>query len=235
MSSKEKRVAVVTGASSGIGKATADLLQGRGIATIGVSRRLRDSDWSRSCDVREEESVQDVFRSVMARFGRIDILVNSAGIASMGDPLALSVEEWESVLRTNLIGTYLCCKHAIPAMRAQGFGRVINVSSIAGRSYSRTASPAYTCSKYAVIGLTRQLAAVCGRNGITVNCVCPSHTKSEMLLANVSREEMDKLAASIPVRRLAEPEEVAQTICFLASDAASYINGAIIDVNGGQM
>ncbi len=235
MSSDGKRVAVVTGASSGIGKVTADLLSKQGITTIGLSRRVEDTHLTRRCDVRDEQLVRAVFGDIIAGFGHIDILINCAGIVSQSDPLAVPVEEWDAVLRTNLVGTYLCCKHAIPTMSAQRFGRIVNVSSIAGRSYSRTASIAYTCSKYAVVGLTRQLAASFGREGITINCVCPSQTKSEMLLTNVAPEQIDALVASIPVGRLAEPEEVAQVICFLASDAASYINGAAVDVNGGQI
>lgn len=234
MSSEEGRIGVITGASSGIGRVTAELLRKRGITAVGISRRLEDTDLTRRCDVRDEEDVARVFRELSSTLGQIDILVNCAGVASRSDPLALQVGEWEAVLRTNLIGTYLCCKHAIILMRVRRYGKIVNVASIAGRSYSRTSSLAYTSSKYGVIGLTRQLAANFGRDGININCVCPSQTKSEMLVANVPQAELDALAASIPLGRLAEPEEVAEAICFLVSDAASYLNGAVIDVNGGQ-
>lgn len=185
--------------------------------------------------MRDERAVERIFAELVSTFGRIDILANCAGIASIGDPLGLPVEEWEAVLRTNLTGTYLCCRYALIPMRERHYGKIINVSSIAGRSYSRTASVAYTCSKYAVIGLTRHLAASFGKDGININCVCPSQTKTEMLISNVPQAELDRLATSVPLGRLAEPEEIAQTIFFLASDAASYINGAVIDVNGGQL
>lgn len=235
MSSNKGQVAVVTGASRGIGKATADLLRRKSVTTIGISRSLADTGWTRRCDVRDERAVERIFAELVSTFGRIDILANCAGIASIGDPLGLPVEEWEAVLRTNLTGTYLCCRYALIPMRERHYGKIINVSSIAGRSYSRTASVAYTCSKYAVIGLTRHLAASFGKDGININCVCPSQTKTEMLISNVPQAELDRLATSVPLGRLAEPEEIAQTIFFLASDAASYINGAVIDVNGGQL
>ncbi len=235
MSNDGRRVAVVVGASSGIGRATAELLRKQNVTTIGISRRLEDTDSTRRCDVRNEQSVERVIKNILSTFGRIDILVNCAGIASLGGPLTLTADEWEDVLKTNLIGSYFCCKHVIPPMRAQSYGRVVNVSSIAGRAYSRTASVAYTCSKYAVIGLTRQLGGIYGKDGITINCVCPTHTKSEMLLANMTLPQLNELAASNPLGRLAEPHEVAEVICFLAGDSASYVNGAVVDINGGLL
>jgi 3-oxoacyl-[acyl-carrier protein] reductase len=235
MSDNGRRVAVVTGASSGIGKATAEQLKNKGIITVGLSRSFQDGDSTRRCNVGDETSVRQVLQELVTTFGRIDILVNSAGTVSTTDPLNLDVEEWERILGVNLIGTYLCCKHAIIHMRRRRYGKIVNISSIAGRSYSRTASLAYTCSKYGVIGLTKHLAASFGRDGININCVAPSQTLTETLLANVSKEDIDRLAASNPLGRLADPAEVVHTICFLVSDAASYINGAVIDVNGGQL
>lgn len=228
-----RRVAVVTGASSGIGKATIELFRRRGITTVGVSRRLSDTTRTLRGDVRDDASVARVFQQVADRFGHVDILVNCAGIVTTTDALALRVEDWLEVLRTNLIGTYLCCKHAVRLMRRRRYGRIVNLSSIAGRTYSRNASLAYTSSKYAVIGLTRQLAAQFGRDGITVNCVSPSETESEMLLQAVPRRRLEAAARAHPLGRLAQPREVAQAIAFLASEEASYINGAVLDVNGG--
>ena len=235
MSIDGRRVAVVTGASRGIGKETAELLRKRDVVAVGISRHLGDTDMSCRCDVRDEAAVQRVFGTIASRFGRIDILINCAGIASREDPLSLGTEAWEAVFRTNVIGTYLCCKHAIRHMLEQRYGRIVNIGSMAGRSYSRTASVAYTCSKYAVIGLTRHLAAAFGERGIRINCVCPSQTKSEMLSSVVGEDELASLAAAAPMGRLAEPEEVARAVCFLSGDEASYINGAVLDVNGGQV
>lgn len=236
MSNKPPRIAIVTGGSSGIGKATVDAFsRTRGVIPIALSRRLRDTGRTLHCDVRDGASVARAFERVLDRFGRMDILVNCAGITSIRAPLALSVEEWESVLRTNLIGTYLCCRQAILAMRRQRYGRIVNLASIAARSYSLTSSLAYTCSKYGVVGLTRQLAAQVGRYGITVNCVCPSPIRTEMLRRHVPPARRRALAAENPMGRLGEPEDVAQAISFLVGDPASFVNGAVIDVNGGTV
>jgi len=163
----------------------------------------------------------------------MDALVNCAGIASQTDPMKVTLQEWDRLLQTNLVGTYLCCKAALGAMQQQRHGRIVNVASRAARSYSHTSSVAYTCSKYGVIGLTRQLAANFAGKGITVNCVCPSETLSEMLKTCVPAARLRALGRAHPMGRLAEPREVAEVIGFLVSDAASYLNGAVIDVNGG--
>ncbi len=120
-------------------------------------------------------------------------------------------------------------------MAENGYGRIVNLGSIAGRSRSKTASVAYTCSKYAIVGLTRQLAAKLGEKGITVNCVAPSQVDTPMLRENVPADKLDELQKSIPVGRLASPEDVAEAIVFLAGEAASYVNGAVLDINGGQL
>ncbi len=187
-------VAIVTGASSGIGRATHERLTRQGVVSIGLSRRTADTERTRRCDIRDEADVSRVIGGIAESHGRIDILVNAAGVSSQGDPFGLGLDEWESVLRTNLIGSYFCCKHVMPAMRRRRFGRIVNVSSIAGRSFSRTASLPYTCSKYGVIGLTRQLAAAVGRDGIHVNCVCPSQTRTEMLIDSVPEDRLAALA-----------------------------------------
>lgn len=235
MSAEAVRVAVVTGASSGIGKATVELLRKRGLMTVGLSRHLRDSETTSRCDVQDERSVERAFRRILAHGRRVDILVNCAGIISFRAPLEERLREWEAILRTNVIGTYLCCRTALPIMQRQRFGRIVNLSSIAGRTFSRGASVAYTASKYAVIGLTRQLAARFGEEGITINCVAPSETATGMVLRDVPASARRAIASAHPMGRLARPSEVAHVIDFLTSDAASYVNGAVIDINGGLL
>ena len=235
MSLKGKRVAIVTGAKGGIGGATAEKLASDGFITVGISRSTTNGEGAAHCDVRDEQAVASVIDSVVDQHGRIDVLINCAGVVfAQDDPLDVSDDEWRVVLDTNLLGTYYCSKHAIRHMRRNEYGRIVNIASVAARQYSKTASLAYTCSKYGVVGLTRQMAAAFAKDGININCVAPSQTLSEMLSTNVTTEHLELLAAENPKGRLANPQEVATTICFLASEEASYINGAVLDVNGGR-
>ena len=235
MSPDSPNVAVVTGGSRGIGKATVNLFREQGWTVLAISRSLQDTAQTRSCDVGDEDAVRRVFEEIVTDLGKIDFLVNCAATASTERAMDSTATGWEEVLRTNLIGTFLCSKYALKDMLKRRFGKIVNVSSIAGRSYSRTASVAYTSSKYGVIGLTRQLAAEFGPEGINVNCVCPSQTKTDMLVSKISEQKIKELQALVPLRRLAEPEEIARTILFLVSKGASYLNGAVIDINGGQL
>jgi 3-oxoacyl-[acyl-carrier protein] reductase len=235
MSPDSPNVAVVTGGSRGIGKATVNLFREQGWTVLAISRSLQNTAQTRSCDVGDEDAVRRVFEEIVTDLGKIDFLVNCAATASTERAMDSTATGWEEVLRTNLIGTFLCSKYALKDMLKRRFGKIVNVSSIAGRSYSRTASVAYTSSKYGVIGLTRQLAAEFGPEGINVNCVCPSQTKTDMLVSKISEQKIKELQALVPLRRLAEPEEIARTILFLVSKGASYLNGAVIDINGGQL
>ncbi len=228
------KVVVVTGATGGLGQVVMQHFIKQGFKCVGLSRRSTDNPDIWVCDVSDENQVKVTFQRIIDTYKKIDILVNCAAIASRGDDLALSAEEWEQVLQVNVIGTYLCCRYALPIMRKHNYGRIINISSIAGRAYSKTSSVAYTASKYAVIGLTRQLAANTVRYGVTVNCVAPSQINTPMLIKNVPLEQREALAKTIPVGRLGEPDEVTAVIAFLSGENSSYVNGAIIDVNGGQ-
>lgn len=232
---KKKRVSVVTGASRGIGKSVLNLLRKRGDIAISVSRKQNNSSLTRQCDVANEASVKRCFESIVKQYGRIDVLVNSAGIAATGKALELDYSHWQQILDVNLVGSYFCCKHALPVMVKQRHGKIINISSKAGRAYSVTASLAYTCSKYGVIGLTRQLAAEFASKNININCVCPSQVNTEMLKENVSHSVRKEMATRSPMGRFAEPEDVAELIAFLSSDATSYINGSIIDIHGAKI
>ena len=229
------KIAVVTGASKGIGRATAQLLRQEGFIVYGLARHIETGKFNRRCDVARESSVRKIFSALEKEAGRIDVLVNSAGIAHQADPLAIKTGDWEKVFAVNVTGTFLCCRQALAGMKRRGYGRIINLGSVAARSYSRSASAAYTSSKYAVVGLTRHLAAAFVAYGVTINCVCPSQTNTEMLRKALSKAEIKAVSGLSPLGRLAEPEEVARTILFLAGPASSYVNGAVIDVNGGLL
>lgn len=228
------RVAVVTGASGGLGRTVMEQFVRRGISAVGLSRHDDTTASIWRCDVSHEEEVRLAFERIQSERGRLDILVNCAAVVSTADDLSLSVDEWNRVLAINVVGSYLCCRYAAEIMRTRRYGRIVNVSSIAARSYSRTASVAYTASKYAIIGLTRQLAARLAVDGITVNCVAPSQFETPMLMTNVPAEVRIRLGAQNPAGRLGQPDDVASAIAFLAGDEASYVNGAVLDVNGGQ-
>lgn len=228
-----KPVAVITGGSRGIGRATLELLSKRGFRAVDLSRGAKSGPTSEPCDVRSESSVQAAFAAVEKRLGSIDALVNCAGVATFGGALDMERAQWDSVFETNVTGALLCSQAALASMIKRRSGAIVNVSSIAGRTFSRTASVAYTSSKYAVIGLTRQLAAEFAPKGVRVNCVAPSQTQTEMLTENFPGSTLKKIAASLPMGRLAKPREVASVIAFLLSEDASYVNGAVIDVNGG--
>jgi len=233
--SKIKQTAVITGASRGIGKAIYDLFKERGITAVGVSRNIQLTETTRQCDIRYETSVKELFDDLIDSFKHIDILVNNAGIVTHENILETKLEDWEDVMCTNLTSAFLCCKHVLKHMKARNYGKIINISSIAARSRSSMASVAYTCSKYGLIGLTRQIALHYAKYNININCVCPSQTKTAMLTENISQEEIDSLISCIPAGRLAQPEDIAEVVYFLTTGGASYINGAVIDVNGGQL
>src|SRR3989338_7836606 len=168
-----KRVAVVTGGSRGIGKATVELLQNEGWQTIGLARSFKNTKSTRQVDIQNPEAVEKTFKELIQEWGQVDALVNCAGIATTTPPLEITVTEWLEIFKTNVVGTYLCCQYVLPSMCERRFGKIINISSVAGRLYSESASLAYTASKYAVIGLTKQLAAQFGAHHLNINCVCP--------------------------------------------------------------
>jgi 3-oxoacyl-[acyl-carrier protein] reductase len=173
--------------------------------------------------------------TVREEFGEVDVLVNNAGVLRRTGILALEEDEWDLVLDVNLKGTYLCTRAVLPAMKEAGWGRVVNISSSAGRSVSTLGGPHYTTAKAAVLGFTRAVAKEMAPFGITLNAVCPGLVNTEMVNEVITDAQTRAYADSFPIKRLAEPEEVAELVAFLASDRAAYITGASLDINGGDL
>jgi len=231
------KVALIFGGSNGIGLEVARLIQARG-AEVFVSSRTKgdtsDEETFLPCDVTKREEVDATISYIISKFGKIDILVNSMGVVGMEKIDNLDLEEWSRVIATNLTGVFLTCKAVLPSMKSHGYGKIVNIASIAGRYKSLTAGTHYVASKAGVIGFSRQLANEVIGCGINVNVVCPSQTLTPMLANNVSKEDIKRLEDTIPIKRLATPLEQAYPILFLCSDKSSYMSGAVLDVNGGQ-
>ena len=238
------RVAVVTGGAAGIGRAASLAFAREGATAAVVDLKGADEVASEvgraggraaafATDVAREADVQTMVDGVLSRFGRIDVLVNNAGIGGPGSIEELTEEEWDRTLAVNLKAHFLTCRAVVPIMRRQQRGHIVNVSSIAGRNVSLANSIAYTSAKAGVIGFTRHLAQEVGRDGIRVNCVAPGPTRTPLLAGVLDAEREAAVAARVPLGYVSEAEEQAAVILFLASDDASYIHGAIVDANGG--
>jgi 3-oxoacyl-[acyl-carrier protein] reductase len=243
------RIAVVTGAAHprGIGRAILNGLQENGAAVVGTdladAAGLEDFD-GMACDVTDAAQCEAVVAHTIQLYGRIDILVNNAGVGiGAADFMALSDQDWDLTLAVNLRGVVNFCRAAIPAMLNEG-GSIINVASLAGTGAMDSIPACYTASKFATVGLSKQLAAQYAANGIRVNALCPGsvitqmHEQSLALLAathGITVEEAQAMEnASIPLGRSAQPEEVGQAAVFLASDLASYVTGVALPVAGGM-
>ena len=242
---------MVTGAAQGLGRAIAERLARDGCAVViadiqpaDASRAAGEMDaagheaFAVALDVGDEREVARAFTEVESRFGRLDILVNNAGISGERAPVeSITLGGWETVIRTNLTSTFLMSRSAIPLMRRRGWGRIVNLSSLSVRGQPGTARSGYVASKAGIIGLSRVLADEVGRDGITVNCVAPSRIRTALTIAMSGGNQAywDRGAAGSVIGRLGEPEEIAHTVGWLCSDKASFITGAVLDVNGGTM
>lgn len=239
------RVAIVTGASRGLGRAAAQRLHERGASVaVNVRDRERAESVARSIgerayavpgDITEEGAADGIVGAAVKRFGRVDILVNNAALARSTRFPNLTAAEWRLALEVNMTAPFLLIKAVFPIMKAQNYGRIVNVSSSAGRTVSTLGGAHYTASKAGLLGLTRAAAKELGQYGITVNAVCPGMIDTELTRENASPELLERLAASYPVPRLGTAMEVADLICFAASEAAGYITGASLDINGGDL
>lgn len=238
------KVAVVTGGAIGIGEASIRLFRGAGArcAIVDNSRERGERLEAElggevvfiETDVSDEEQVASMTRRVVERFGRYDILVNSAGITSLTGPVLVenvAKADWDRMMGINLTGAFLTTKHAVPQMKHNRYGRIVNISSTAaaGGGY-RGASP-YSASKAGLVGLTKMVAFEGGLHGITCNAIGPGPTKTPT--RTILKQKEQEIAATLPVGFLADAEDIANTVCFLASDAARFITGQLIFVDGG--
>jgi 3-oxoacyl-[acyl-carrier protein] reductase len=223
------RTAVVTGAAHGIGSAIAETLHEAGAKVHGVDKDT--VDLTRSAAVRE----------FFAGLGVVDVLVNNAGgvCGQVGHPLEdISDEDWQDVLAANLTTTFLCTRAAVPGMKQQSWGRIINISSAAGLTVSKTGIQAYTSAKAAVIGFTRQMAHELGPAGITVNCIAPGFIRSnpttERQWQAYGPDGQRKLLDGIATRRLGDPADIANGVEFFASERSGWVTGQVIAIDGGS-
>ncbi len=248
------RIALVTGASSGLGHDIAHRLARDGLTVILTATRLATSERAvaglqaqglantvaMEVDVTREASVQALFAGIEARFGRLDVLVNNAGIAPRVNGAKARVEDtpldlWTRTIDTNLTGTFLVSRAAIPLMRRHRWGRIVNMSSRGGRTRSTLSSAYYAASKAGLLGFARILADEVGRDGITVNTVAPTRIATPLSQTVADPEAVDReFIAQTAVGRLGLPADVSAAVAYLASDEAGFITGAIIDVTGGQ-
>jgi 3-oxoacyl-[acyl-carrier protein] reductase len=242
-------VAIVTGAAKGIGAAIADAftregarvaaldLDKGGLETVTQALAARGADvLALPVDVTRSADIGRAVDSVMARWGRIDVLVNNAGgFAVIRATEDIPEAEWDAIMASNLTSAFLCAKAVLPIMKRQRGGRIVNLASVVARGGAVLVTSHYAAAKAGVVGFTRHLALEVGPDGITVNAVAPGTTATERVLRARTPEATRRVAEAIPVRRIGEPSEIAEAVVFLASDAASFINGATLDVNGGQV
>jgi 3-oxoacyl-[acyl-carrier protein] reductase len=248
MTDLRNKVAIITGAAQGMGQAIAERFADEGAILIlvdiqqeklkEVTSRLRARNFETKdyyCDISEEKQVWRLITSVINDFGKIDILVNCAGILYPTRFHEMTIEEWDKVMAINIRGTFLLMHAIYPHMKEQGDGRIINFASTAGLTVSTLGGAHYTASKHAVLGLTKAVAKEGGPFGVRVNAVCPGLIDTEMVRGTIDAEDIQKYEQSFPIARLGNPQEVAELVLFLASDRSAYITGVSLNISGGDL
>lgn len=233
MSDLDGRVALVTGAASGIGAATVELLRRHGATVVGTDVRARGG--VEVLDVTDEAAVDALVDTLVERHGRLDLAANVAGVPGVYAEVADSLTaDWRQTLAVNLDGVYFCVRAELRAMRASGSGSIVNVASSAGRM-GVPGLAAYSASKHGVLGLTKSAALEVAREGIRVNAVCPGTVRTPMLDGFVGGDQalLEKMGRRAPMGRLGEPDEVAEAVVWLLSDAARYVTGNALSPDGG--
>ncbi len=249
MSSLQGKVAIVTGAAQGIGRAVAETLSSFGASVAAVDVRfeaaervaceLRDRGGKTiavPADVSSKASVREMVDQVLQSFGTVDILVNNAGVLRNTPIDQMAEEEWDLVLAVCLKGAFLCSQAVLPIMQAKRYGKIVNVSSLAARSTSVLGGAAYTSAKAGLLGFTRHLAREAAPYEINVNAICPGATDTPMTRIGArGAGHFEEVGKRVPLGRWGLPQDQANVVLFLVSDAASFVTGATLDVNGGQV
>ena len=243
------RVAIVTGAGRGMGREIALTLARQGAAVVvndvqaervaAVAAEIEAAGGRAlavAADISREDQVNAMVKAAVEKFGAVDILVNNAGILGNTQPIELiAADEWDRMMAINVKGVFLCTKAVLPLMQARRYGKIVNVSSSAGRSTSTFGGAHYTTSKAAILGLTRHTAREAAPYGINVNATAPGSMDTEMVRERASDEHLERERQKIPLRRLGTAQDQASLVAFLCSDEASYIAGATVDINGADL
>ncbi|NBU89133.1 MAG: beta-ketoacyl-ACP reductase [Betaproteobacteria bacterium] len=231
----QDKICIVTGGAQGIGAATVAKFAAEGAIVVACDRRVQEvpgAALSLAVDVTDRGQVDAMVATVKSRFGRIDVLVNNAGITKDARLQKMTLEQFDAVIDVNLRGVFHCSQAVVDTLIEQGCGVILNASSVVG-IYGNFGQTNYAATKFGVIGFTKTWSRELGPKGIRVNAVAPGFVQTP-ILSTIPDKVLEQMRAQVPLRRLGQPEEIANVYAFLASDEASYINGAVLEVSGGM-